>query len=149
MGVESLELLVQFSNVSALMPFRMVLDKLTGKFKRFDGHWRHPANYWFTLILISEIIFCILQLSSIVISKINQHKYSNNDHLLTYNLVLLFYTFNFMILFLSLRLFLFRFRHFETTIESLQRIDKMLGNKNCCTTRRRTLIGILMASIKV
>ena len=59
MGVERLKMLFHACNVSGLLPFRMVLDAQTKRFKRFEGHWRHPNNWWFLILLISQMFFII------------------------------------------------------------------------------------------
>ena len=56
-GVERLRLLFLVCNVSGLLPFRMVLDAQTKRFKRFESHWRHPTNWWFIILLIGQICF--------------------------------------------------------------------------------------------
>ena len=65
MGLESLKLFFYLSNVSGLFPFRMALEESTGKFKRFDVHWRHPSNWWFIFHLIGNLIQLIIIFYSI------------------------------------------------------------------------------------
>ena len=62
MGVERLQLFVRFCNISGLFPFRMVLNEVTGKFKRFDCHWRHFANLWFIFVLLAQLAFTVLMI---------------------------------------------------------------------------------------
>ena len=57
MSVEELQLFFQFSNVSGLIPFRMVLDQSTGKFKWLKGH-HSLVNWWFIFLSIGRI-FCV------------------------------------------------------------------------------------------
>ena len=57
MGVERLQLLVRFCNLIGLFPFRMILNEQTNQFHRFDRHWRHPSNWWFTFLCVGFIVF--------------------------------------------------------------------------------------------
>ena len=150
MGVEQLQLLVRFSNVTTLLPFRMVLDEITGKFKRFDSHWRHPSNWWFTFILISQLSSVCLIVHQICSKLMN----ASDSSLTLAILIFIFYLFNyFALIFVSPRIFLFRFRHLETAIEILNRIDRILDKiflqPQNCKTRHRAIIGISISSLIV
>ena len=150
MGVEQLQLLVGFSNVTGLVPFRMVLDEITGKFKRFDGHWRHPSNWWFTFILIAQILnliaayyftlFVIFDSVEDIVSLF-----------LVYKFLVLLYLLNFSILLWIPRFFLFQFRHLETAFECLLATDRILETFSHppCTSRRRTQFGMAFCLIFV
>jgi hypothetical protein len=145
MGIERLQPFVRFCNVCGLIPFRMVLDEVK-RFKRFEGHWRHPGNWWFTLLLVGYI------LSLILLVYINLKKVSTDDASLVASLkfVHLFafalYFTNFIIICSLPRLFLLRFRNLENALEIVLRIDgglNKLGLSHAtCTTQRRTVIGV-------
>ena len=70
-------------------------------------------------------------------------------------LIFIFYLFNyFALIFVSPRIFLFRFRHLETAIEILNRIDRILDKtsqqpQNDDKTRHLTVIGIPISSLIV
>ena len=147
MGVERLQLLVQFCNLSGLLPFRMILDEETRRFKRFEGHWRHLANWWCSFITAIKVAVLVASIYFAAVSFLAGEKQS-----LAYQLVYLLYCSNYAILLLlSPSLFLFRIRHLESAFESLHRIDRMIeaAVKSSCTIRRRTFIGILIIVIDV
>ena len=150
MGVERLQLLVRFCNVCGLLPFRMVLDEPTMRFKRFDGHWRHPANWWFALHLMGQI-FLTLQIVYMIWSSNTESNKSTNLSSV-YFVVFLLFILNFVILLWCPRIFLSRRRHLEVAIELIHRIDGTLTKilqEMPCTTRRRTLVGISISFLAV
>ena len=148
MGVEELQLFVRLCNLTGLLPFRMILDEQTGRFKRFDGHWSHPAKWWCSFVMAIQIAVLVGNFYWFVVSF-----HSKGINLsIVYKLVQFLYFSNYLILLLlSPRLFLFRFRHLETAFECLHRIDRMIisNSKLSSTTRRRTVIGILIILIDV
>ena len=141
MGVERLQLLIQFSNVSGLLPFRMVLDEQTKRFKRFDGHWRHPSNWWFLSFLLVQFGLHIIGPFSVYSTWVSSS--------FIYLAVFIFGFFNFSLFFSSLRLFLFRFRHLEKALEIFESIDRLLSTRTRCNSKRRTIIGIVINLIWV
>lgn len=148
MGLEHLKLFFHFGNVSGLFPFRMVLDESTGKFKRFDIRWRHPANWWFLFLLIGNLILLALVIYSMWSMIIETTKSLPT----TFSVVLLLYSIGFFILCTTPRLFFIRFRNFDRALEMLRQIDRVLDKiptKIPCTTQRRTVIGIIVSLISV
>ena len=113
MGVERLQLCVRFCNVCGLFPFRMILDPISGRFKRFDHHWRHPANWWFILNIICYLMFFSLGAYYMVFSLV-----ANETIFIPVVLavVLILYAFNVLALNSIPRLLLFRLRHLETAV---------------------------------
>jgi hypothetical protein len=151
MGLENLKLFFRFSNICGLFPFRLVLDEQTGRFKRLFGNWRHPANWWFTLLLIGQVYFIILDVvcTAMINSKLflDGHQSFSVVLILTISLDLL----NFTIITLVPRLFLFRIRNLEVTLEHLGHIDRILTRivpkPLSCTSRKRTIAGISIISL--
>ena len=148
MGVERLQLFVRFCNVCGLFPFRMVLNQELRLFKRFDGHWRHPANWWFAFLLIVHFMF-LFMFALTGFSML----LSDTDHVLTYVhlVVLVMYLSDIIVLISTPRIFLFHIRHLESAIEILHRIDQTLVKiyRHPCTIIRRTIIGILICLFMV
>ena len=141
MGVAKLQLFVRFCNVVGLFPFRMVLDNETKEFKRFDSHWRHPSNWWFTLLFVGFILF-LLAFNYVQYKKMSQDVI---PFLTKVEIVAIFlYFININILNSIPRLFLLHFRHLKTAFECLHRIDRVLNRMSHapCTTRQRTLFGV-------
>ncbi len=122
MGLGRLRLFFRFRNVSGLFPFRVVLDECTGKFKRFDGHWCHPANWWFILILLGHLYLLIL-LIFVIQSMITGHAQSVPT---TYLVALSLFSISFFILITIPRLFLVRLRNLDLSLEMIQQIDRIL-----------------------
>jgi hypothetical protein len=151
MGLENLQLFFRFSNVCGLFPFRLVLDEQTGRFERLVGKWRHSANWWFTLLLIGQVYFIILDVvcTAMVNGKLflDGHKSFSVVLILTVALELL----NFTIITLVPRLFLFRIRNLEIVLEHLGDIDRILTRivpkPLSCTSRQRTIVGISIISL--
>ena len=144
MGVERLQLFVRFCNISGLFPFRMVLNEVTGKFKRFDCHWRHFANLWFIFVLLAQLAFTVL------VIYISMPFFSNSP---LYTFSALMDACSFCILNWTPRLLFFHFKKLEMVFDCLNHFDKVLANSNCrvpcCTIRRRTIIGIIISSVLV
>ena len=148
MGVERLKLLIRCCNVFGLLPFRMVLNNHTKQFKRFDNHWRHPANWWFSMLLIGHIFFSVV---FIYFSWINLTR-EDSKSLTTVHLVGLVLLFvNFTIMFLIPRLFLLRIQHLEIAFDILHRIDGRLAkiSPSRDTVLRRTYVGIAIILLSV
>lgn len=141
MGVERLQLCIRFCNVCGLLPFRMVLDEQTKQFKRFDGHWRHPANWWFAFLSICYILFVTV----FALFLWTELFAEENDSLTAvHKIALAMYFSNFLAMISVPRLFLLRFRHFERSIEILHHIDHLLDKmpQPSCHIRLFTIIGI-------
>ena len=142
-GIERLQLFVRFCNFCGLIPFRMVFDDETKQFKRFEGHWRHPANWWFALLLVGHI----LSINLLVYFNWKQFYTVDSSLVASLTFVHLFalalYSTNFIVLISLPRFFLIRSRNLETALETLDRIDSWMNKvpRAPCTTRRRTLIG--------
>jgi hypothetical protein len=144
---EGLRLLFYFCNVSGLLPFRMIFDAQTKRFKQFESHWRHPANWWFLTILIGQFLFFynFINYAKLVILKENESKST------VFMFIFICGVVNYIVLCLSLRLILFRFRHLETALEIFNKIDRML-TKTChpsCNVYQRTVIGLILICIGV
>jgi hypothetical protein len=137
-----LQLFVRFCNLTGLLPFRMILDEQTGRFKRFEGHWRHAANWWCSFVGVCQIL-AFIGIAYVFTFLILPKDYELN---LIYKFVYCLYFLNhFFFILLSPRLFFFRYHHLQTAFEFLHRTDRMIGTaKSSCTTRRRTIIGILI-----
>ena len=139
MGLESLQLFINFSNISGLFPFRLVVDEQTGRFKRLVGHWRHPANWWFTLLLIGQVYNIIL------ITFVTWITQRNRSLSYVYFLSIGLNPGNYLNTILIPRLFLFRIRHLEDAIGHLVSIDRILTRiipmPLSCNSRQRTLAG--------
>ena len=150
MGVEELHLFVRFCNVTGLFPFRMVLDELTGRFKRFDGNWRHASNYWFILLLISQV-FNIILVIYVTRYMLTYGNIQTESHVLA--LAIGLNIANYLISILIPRLLLFRLRHLETALQHLVRIDRVLARiiplPNKCRSQRRTIIGFFVTFLYV
>jgi hypothetical protein len=145
MGVERLQLLMRCCNVTGLFPFRMVLDNNTKQFKLFDNHWRHPANWWFAILLIGHIFVSVV---FIYISWINLTR-DESESLTTVHLVGLFLFYVNLMFILSIpRLFFLHIRHLETALDILHRIDGNLArisiNSFDSVLTRRTYVGIFI-----
>lgn len=137
-----MQLLVRFCNVCGLAPVRMVCDRLTGNFKRFDRHWRHPVNWWFTFLLTGYLGFFIL-----FSSFLGPTYFKEIGQLLTKVEIVasLFYIVNLSFITLIPRLIVIHFLHLETAFECLNRVDRILNKMpkfTPCTTRQRTLFGL-------
>jgi hypothetical protein len=148
MGIERLHLFVRICNVCGLFPFRMIVDKATGKFKRFDGSWRHPANWWFLLlVLIGHTYFSV---SWVNFSWLHL-TIDNDQHISVHLIVFMLFLAILLILFSIPLLFLFFYRRFETAIEILNRVDKKLAkvNHGVCSDRWRMYFGIAITTIGV
>ena len=147
MGVERLQMLFHICNVSGLLPFRMVLEAQTKRFKRFEGHWRHPNNWWFLILLILQMIFIVF--SSFASWSIFFVKLASTSTVIL--VIFVFLSSSYIIWLLSLRLFLFRFRHLETALKTFHDIDRLLIKIDhvSCHTRRRTIIGITLSLLWV
>lgn len=140
MGVERLQLCVRFCNVCGLFPFRMILDPISGRFKRFKGHWRHPANWWFLLLVIIHLIllcFCVY-----FILFLGDKSSETIPVALAVVLILFFLNLG---AYISIpRFILLHLRHLKTAVEIFDRIDRVLDKISHapCTSRRQTLIAI-------
>lgn len=148
MGVERLQLLMRYCNVSGLLPFRMVLNARTKQFKRFDNHWRHPANWWFALLAIGHLVLTAV---FIYLSWINLHD-GKSEPITTVQVVLTLMHGHIIVLFSLPRLFLFQVKHLETAFDILHRFDRRIVNispKSSDTVLRRTHIGIIITLIGV
>jgi hypothetical protein len=151
MGVEELQLFFRFANASGLFPFRLIFDQSTGKFKRFEGHWHHFANWWFVVVLTGHVFYVTVFLYMNCTMIIEDSNLSLPVfYLVTFSLFLLCQ----LLFTITPRLFLICFRHLETALLNLQLIDKELGRMSSHVTRsnssqRRTLIGIFLTILMV
>ena len=149
MGTERLLLFVRFCNVCGFFPSRMLLDDETKRFKRFDSHWRHPANWWFSFLLICQIVFSCTFLYVIWLALM---AYEQQSLTIVQAAVFMLYQSNAQIMCTIPRLFiLLRFRNIEEVLNSFTRMDRTLSKikGSSCTTRRRTVIGIGISFIVV
>ena len=55
--LERTRILVRWSNVIGVQPFRVELDADTGKFRRFNFSWRHPVTWWF---VVSTVLMAVI-----------------------------------------------------------------------------------------
>lgn len=148
MGIERLQLLSRWCNVCGLFPFRMISDEGTGELKRFDGSWRHPANWWFILLLIGHVYFAVIW---IYFSWLHLTTYESQS-LTTVHLVVLMLFFAIVLTLLSIPiLFIFFYRHLETAIEILNHFDHKFSKIHCgfCSDRMRMYVGIVITIIAV
>ena len=144
MKVGRLQLFARFCNFAGLFPFRLVLDGETGKFKRFDCRWLHPASVWFAVVLIGQLSFTIL----IICVNLKFFMASNS---LVYRVSMLMDVCNFLIVSWAPRLFLFHIRKVEKTIHSLIYFDRMLVkcHRRSSNIRRRIIIYIIICLVTV
>ena len=148
MGVERLQLLFRSCNASGLLPFRMVLDAQTKRFKRFENQWCHPTNWWFLIVLIGQsffVYFIIDYLRWIIFEEFE-------SKLTVFSAIFILGMLNYVVLCLSLRLFLFRFRHLENAMEIFHKVDRLLTKSfraAPCHARQRTFIGLTLNFIGV
>ena len=145
MEVGRLQLFVRFCNISGLFPFRMVLDEASGKFKHFDRHWRHPANFWFIILFMTQCTYSVLDML------VNVPFFLVSDSLI-YKLGLTLDISSAIVMTWFSRHLLFQFRKFEMAFDSLVRFDEMLAKFRHCGAsdiRRRTIIGIILCLITV
>ena len=138
MAIERLQLFVRFGNISGLLPFRMVVDVETGKFKRFNFSWYHPANWWFIFLLIIQSTLTILNFHVTWTVNSNEFMYTLSSGIDTLSFTILMWT---------PRLLLFHLRKMWMVFDSLGRIDRHLDKYNQinqCSIRRQTIIGIII-----
>ena len=116
MGIERLQLLVRCCNISGLLPFRRVLNEDAKMFRRFECHWRHPANWWFILLLICHFLVTAIHiyLSWIYLTRDDSEILTTVD----FTVLILLYG-NFAVIFSFPRFFLFHIRHLETAFDIL------------------------------
>ena len=150
MGAEELHLFFHFANVSGLFPFRIILNRTTGKFQRFEGRWRHLVNWWFIFLLIGQVFFVTAFIYMNVTMRVEESSLSFPVfYLVTFSLFLLCQ----LLFTITPRLFLMNFRHLETALLILRRIDneliQMSHAPSCGATQRRTLIGIFLTLLMV
>jgi hypothetical protein len=148
MGVERLQLLMRFCNVSGLLPFRMVLNNRTKQFQRFDNHWRHPANWWIVILLVGHVFLSIV---FIYISWMNLTRDDSESLSIVHLVGLILLYVNFTIMFTLPRLFLLHVQHLETAFSILHRIDENLTKISISRDNvlRRTYVGIVITLIGV
>jgi len=148
MGVERLQLCIRFCNVCGLFPYRMILEEQTYRFKRFVRHWRHPANWWFAFLSISYILFVVI---FAFISWTELFNKENDSFTAVHKVALALYFSNLLVIISVPRLFLFRFRYFEKSMETLHRIDHLLDKmpRPSCHIRLFTIMGILIFFLAV
>ena len=154
MSLKSLQLVFRFSNVSGLSPFRLaVLDEgheAKGRCNKclLVGHWRHPANWWFTLLLIGQVYNTILiEYETYIVIQTSSRQ--SNSAMLVLTTVLA--DVNYLIMISITRLFLFRIRHLAMALEQLVRIDRILTRiiptSILCSSRKRTIAGIFISFV--
>lgn len=144
MNVGQLQLFVRFCNVAGLFPFRMVVDGETGKFKRFDYHWRHPANVWFAIVFIGQFSFTIFIICG-------SWKFFIASNSLVYRLSIVMDNCSFFIVSWAPRLLLFHFGKVQNMFNYLIYFDRMLAkyHQNHFNIRRRIIIYIIKSLIMV
>ena len=148
MGVERLQLCFRFCNLCGFFPSRMIRDPISGRFKRFEGHWRHPANWWFVFLLLGQIVFNFSFLYLLWSALISSEK--GNLAIVQAVIFILYQGRHSNFAFESENLFLINFRQFEKAIEILNRLDRsFLFSKISCTTRRRSIICISISFMLV
>jgi hypothetical protein len=140
MGVKNLRILFCFCNVAGLLPFRMVTNGETNGFKRFDRHWRHPANWWFLILFFVHVAYIIRTSYEQIYQFISENKLAT-----IYKVVYTLSIFNYTLLVTVPRFFLVNFKHLETALEILNDIDRLTMVTPIhfpCKTMQRTIIGI-------
>lgn len=143
MGLERLNILFFFINLTGMLPSRMVVDRRTNRFKRFDNGWQHPITWWFIFILVAQLIwipyFCTFQIDAL----------SHYQESVVYLMVIILWQVSYTLVKLSPLLLIFRIGKLKEALVTLAKVDqelqkiRALENKPC-TSRLRTIIGILL-----
>ena len=149
MGLERLNILFIFLNVSGVLPIRIVLDKRNEKLKRFDYNWRQPASWWFLIVYISLLLWIPTITTFSVMNIVSKTQTKEN---VVYSLsIILSYVSQSLAKFGPL-LLIFRLGKFRTAFEILDNVDqqlKQLGVNKPCSSRKRTVIGFGFAFLWV
>ena len=142
MGIERLQFLFRYCNAVGLFPHRMVINSTNDRFQRFDVHWRHPSNWWFLALLIAQIVYIIITIYTQIFIFVSQSELSA-----IYSIIWVLGLVNYILMIPVPRFFLFHFRHFETALETLNQVDRLLAKNSNKIPRddgikRRIIFGI-------
>ncbi len=146
MGLERLKLLSTLINLTGMMPFRMILDKKTNRFKRFDFGWRHPITWWCALSILTQLIYgpviATIQISMVLTKK--------NDPII-YMIIMSLWQVSYVLSRFVPFLLLFHAGHLKLAFNSLAKVDLALQNipHRLCFSRRYTLTGFAISVILV
>ena len=144
-GLERLRSLILWANVVGVLPFRMELDSVTGKFRRFTFSWKDPFVYWpvlFFAIHTSLIIYRHLMTAPFIFST-----ELPLTHLFTS--IILYYDYDFISY--VPYLLLYRWKNLEATVKYAHKFDRMIDDEanQPCKTKCRIVIGITLSATLV
>ncbi len=146
--MERLRWFMLMCNLTGVLPFRMIW--LNGRFRGFGFCWKHPAVWWFGLILFIQLAFLV-----ILVTVVSEFKTDLNNAKISMTILLATTTFQFstIVEFLSPYLIFFHISKMKSIANTLQEVDRVLDRlpeaTSSCTVRFRTGIGILLSFIWV
>lgn len=144
-GLERLRILLLWTNVTGLLPFRMELDRDSGKFHGFLFSYRHPLTWWL-------VIWLTLQLAIFAVVHVNIMPILCQQELapIVKNTFLVQHANSFVFCF-SPDLILFRWKNLATAVKYVNKFDRIVGDSGNrpCQTKRRIGIGLVLAATHV
>lgn len=133
-------------NVTGMFPYRMILNKKTNRFKKFTCGWSHPATWWFATVAVLQIVYTFL------ISFFQISLFSDFNMSVVYLIIITFWQVSYNIVKLVPLLLLFHVQHLKTAFHAILKADRILQRISCkssCSSRRRTVVGIIIALMMV
>ena len=144
-GLERFRGLVLWGNVAGFLPFRMELDRDSGKFRRFTFSWRDPLVYWHIILFVLQTFLVVyLELTS----KRTQYLASLNPNLqITYHVMRHYLT----VLSYVPYLLLYRWKDLQTAVKYAIKFDRMMSDvtHKPCKMKRRIFIGVILLTAYV
>ena len=144
-GLERLRSLILWANVVGVLPFRMDLDPVTGKFRRFTFSWKGPFVYWSVIMLTiqtSLTVYLQFQKGALDIS---------SEVPLTQKITMIVMQYDFVLLSFVPYLLLYRWKNLEAAVKYAHKFDRMIDDEanRPCKTKRRIVIGITLSAANV
>jgi len=147
-GQERLDLLVRWCQLIGLVPFRMERDAESGRFLSFSFSWRHPLTYWWLSSKILYVVALYFNMKSVwegkFVSSTEEPIGVKMIDLISNNI--LHFT-----AFITPEILVSRWALFSKASRILGEFDTMIEKLDfpSCSTRKRSVIGIVSISLMV
>ena len=146
-GLERFRGLVLWGNVAGFLPFRMELDRDSGKFRRFTFSWRDPLVYWLITSFVLQTFLNVYFEFKLYIER-NQFLAPLNATLqITYHIMRHYLT----VLSYVPYLLLYRWKDLQAATKYALKFDRMMSDvtHKPCKMKRRIFIGVILLTAYV
>ncbi len=142
-ALEKMRSFFRLCQCAGLFPFRMEINKQSGKFEQFSFSWRYPVTWWYITLAFSQLIMFYFMMSATLIMSTEKQE----------NLPIIIYisitgsSAIFLLIVISVRFWItFHFAALRQAINHLKLVEQSLTNHSDyhhCTIKIRIVIGCI------